>query len=85
MLKKVATLGTSVVLAMSATALANAGPPLPWREPIPLQVSLIGLLFVLSSGVALSGWWWLRRVERTTRRQLEASETGVSDVRGKAA
>jgi membrane protein implicated in regulation of membrane protease activity len=85
MLKKVTTLGTSVVLAMSATALANAGPPLPWREPIPLQVSLVGLLFVLSTGVALSGWWLLRRVERTTRRQIAASAAEVSGTRGKAA
>jgi hypothetical protein len=77
MLRKAATLGVSALAAITvlvllpAPVLANAGPPLPWREPLPLQASLIGLLFVLSAGVSLSGWWLLRRVERTARRQRE--------------
>ena len=77
MLRKAATLSVSALAAiialvlLPAPALANAGPPLPWREPLPLQASLIGLLFVFSAGVALCGGWILRRVERTTRRQRE--------------
>jgi hypothetical protein len=78
MLRKVASLGILAAAALAllpAQAHANAGPPLPWREPLPLQLSLIGLLFVLSTGVALSGWWMLRRVERTARRQAESSRS----------
>jgi len=74
MLSKVTTLSLSVMVALvllPSPALANAGPPLPWREPLPLQASLIGLLFVLSAGVALCGGWLLRRVERVARRQRE--------------
>ena len=77
MLRKMAIFGVSALTAITALvllpapALANAGPPLPWREPLPLQASLIGLLFVLSAGVALSGGWMLRRVERTARRRRE--------------
>jgi hypothetical protein len=88
MLRKAATLGVSAMAALvllPAPALANAPPLLPWDEPVPLQVSLVGLLFVLSAGVALSGWWMLRRVERTARRQAESSVTAVSGTRGKAA
>jgi len=73
MLSKGTTLSVSAMMLvlLPAPALANAGPPLPWREPLPLQASLIGLLFVLSAGVSLSGWWLLRRVERTARQQRE--------------
>jgi len=85
MLRKIATLGVSALAALAALALvllpapalANVGPPLPWREPLPLQASFIGLLFVLSAGVALSGWWLLRRVERTARRQIESPKEGA--------
>jgi hypothetical protein len=80
MLRKMVTLvgsamGTMAVIAalvlFPAPALADAGPPLPWRQPLPLQLSVIGLLFVFSAGVSLSGWWLLRRVERAVRRQRE--------------
>ena len=88
MLRKVTTLGVSAMVALvllPAPALANAPPPLPWRESVVFQASLVGLLFVLSAGVALGGWWMLRRVERTARRQLESSVTEVSGTHGKAA
>jgi hypothetical protein len=88
MLRQAATLSASAMAALvllPAPAFANAGPPLPWREPVPLQVSLVALLFVLSAGVALSGWWMLRRVERVARRPAESPATVVSGARGKAA
>jgi hypothetical protein len=74
MLSKVTILGVSAMAALillPSPVLANAGPALPWREPLPLQASLIGILFVLSAGVALCGGWILRRVERVARRQRE--------------
>lgn len=77
MLSKATTLEVSAMTALvllPAPALANADPPLPWREPLPFQASLIGLLFVLSAGVALSGWWMLRRVERVARRRKEKGD-----------
>lgn len=88
MLRKVATLGVSTLVALvvlPASVLANALPPLPWHEAISLQLSLVGLLFVLSASVALCGWWMIRRVERTARRQLEPSATEVSGTHEKAA
>jgi hypothetical protein len=88
MLRKVATLGVSAMASLvllPAPVLANAGPPLPWREPAPLQVSLVALRFVLSAGVVLPGWWMLRRVERVARRQAESPAIAVSGARGKAA
>lgn len=78
MLRKVTSLGILATVSLAllpAQAHANAGPPLPWREPLPLQLSLVGLLFLLSAGVSLSGWWLLRRVERTARLQAESSRS----------
>jgi hypothetical protein len=74
MLRKMATLGGSALAAMvllPAPAFANAGPALPWPEPLPFQLSLVGLLFVLSAGVSLSGWRLLKRVERAARQERE--------------
>ena len=88
MLRKVPALGVSALAALAllpAPVLANAPPPLPWHEALSLQLSLVGLLFVLSACVALSGWWMIHRVERTARRQLASSVTEVSGTHGKAA